>query len=88
MQCPTFEEFTFHEKMLISKLHSRYGDNWKEIAKHVPHRTPLLIKIYWLKKQRNERYLQTFLCQKDLLSPLNKKSALDILALVAMEELE
>jgi hypothetical protein len=55
---PKFEEFTLREKARVDQLHLKYGNNWKEIARRIPGRSALLIKTYWLKKQKNERILR------------------------------
>lgn len=45
-------KFTKEEDDLIINLHAKFGQNWDEIAKHIPKRTSIMIKsrFYLLKK--------------------------------------
>lgn len=54
---PDFAEFSFSEKMMFERLYIKYGRDWKKIASFF-NRTPMDIKVYWVRKTRRENLLK------------------------------
>jgi len=51
------KKFTEDEEMLIMQLYNQVGTNWEEIAKYIPHKSPLMVKNKYyskLKKKLNK----------------------------------
>ncbi|KAE8730967.1 MYB108 protein [Hibiscus syriacus] len=51
---------TLEEQLLILELHSRWGNKWSKIAKHLPGRTDNEIKNYW--RTRVQKHAKQLKC--------------------------
>ncbi|KAK6772786.1 hypothetical protein RDI58_028024 [Solanum bulbocastanum] len=51
---------TLEEQLLILQLHSRWGNRWSKIAKHLPGRTDNEIKNYW--RTRVQKHAKQLKC--------------------------